>query len=81
MIVARPTSVPKKAGIPVSSQPVRATAGRTLRHWTIESREFVGGSELPAPAAPYWEKRGGSPSSHLASKLARVKADLARPVN
>ena len=71
----------ERAGIEIGSHPAHATPGRTLRHWTIDSREFVGGPVLAAPAMPYWEKHGGPASSQLASKLARVKANLARPVN
>ena len=62
----------------MSSQPVHAIAGRTLRHWTINSREFVGGSQQPAPALPYSEQLEGSQFHVLASKLARVKSEVAR---
>jgi hypothetical protein len=49
----------------------------TLRHWTINSREFVGGSERPAPARSYSERTDGGRIQLLASKLARVKSALA----
>jgi hypothetical protein len=62
----------------MSSYPVHAIAGRTLRHWTINSREFVGGSEQPAPSTPYSEAPDDRRFHLLASKLARVKSDLAR---
>ncbi|HXM79617.1 MAG TPA: hypothetical protein VOA00_10320 [Thermoanaerobaculia bacterium] len=54
-----------------------ATAPLTLRHWTINSQEFVGGSERPAPAPSYSEKGDGGQIQLLASKLARVKSALA----
>jgi len=50
---------------------------QTLRHWTINSQEFVGGSERPAPAPSYSEKADGGQIQLLASKLARVKSALA----
>jgi hypothetical protein len=65
----------------MSSQPVRAIAGRTLRHWTISSREFVGGSERPAPTPPYSEQREDGQFHRLALKLADVKSELARRVS
>ncbi|HEX9112893.1 MAG TPA: hypothetical protein VF888_00980 [Nitrospirota bacterium] len=61
----------------MSSQPVHAIAGRTLRHWTIDSRESFGGSQRPAPAPPYSEQPDGGQFHRLASKLARVKSELA----
>jgi hypothetical protein len=60
---------------------VHAISGRTLRHWTIDSRDFVGGSERPAPALPYLEQPDGDQVHLIASRLARVKSDLARPVS
>jgi hypothetical protein len=68
-------------GALMSSQPVQATAGRTLRHWTIDSREFVGGSQRPAPAPPYSEQPDGGQLYRLASKLTQVKSELARRVS
>jgi hypothetical protein len=65
----------------MSSQPVHAIAGRTLRHWTIDSREFVGGSQRPAPAVPYSEQPDGGQFHLLALKLARVMSELARRIN
>ncbi len=63
----------------MSSQPVHATSGLTLRHWTIDSREFVGGSQRPSPARPYSvDHADGSQTDRLASKLTRVKSELAR---
>jgi len=59
------------------NQPVHAIAGRTLRHWTINSREFVGESQRPALAMPYSEQADGGQFHRLASKLARVKSELA----
>ena len=50
---------------------------QTLRHWTINSQEFVGGLERPAPAPSYSEKADGGQIQLLASKLARVKSALA----
>jgi len=61
----------------MSSQPVHAIAGRTLRHWTINIREFVGGSQRPAPTPPYTEQPDGGQFYRLASKLAEVKSRLA----
>jgi hypothetical protein len=51
-----------------------------LRHWTIDSREVVGGSQRPAPVLPYSEQLDGGPFHLLASKLTRVKSELARRV-
>jgi hypothetical protein len=62
----------------MSNQPVHAAAGRTLRHWTIDSRECVGGSQRPAPAPPYSEHPDGDQFHRLASKLAQVKSGFAR---
>jgi hypothetical protein len=59
-------------------QPVHAIAGRTLRHWTVDSRNFVGESQEAAPALPFSEERAGGQFQLLASKLARVKTDLVR---
>jgi hypothetical protein len=64
----------------MSSQPVHAVAGRTLRHWTINTQEFVGGSQQPAPALPYSQHAEGSQTDRLALKLGRVKSELARRV-
>lgn len=64
----------------MSSQPVHTIAGLTLRHWTTNSREFVGGSQRPAPRLPYSEQPDGGQFHRLALKLARVKAELARRV-
>jgi hypothetical protein len=63
----------------MSSQPVRATSGLTLRHWTIDSREFVGGPQRPAltPLHPA-EHSDGTQMDRLASKLTEVKSELAR---
>jgi hypothetical protein len=65
----------------MSSQPVHAIAGRTLRHWTINSREFVGESLQPALVLPYSEQPGGGQLHLLALKLARVKSELAHRVS
>jgi hypothetical protein len=65
----------------MSSKPVHAIAGRTLRHWTINSQEFVGESVQPAPALPYSEQPGGGQFHLLALKLARVKSELAHRVS
>ena len=59
------------------SQSLHAITGRTLRHWTINSREFVGGSERPAPNLPYSERRDHGQFDRLALKLAEVKSELA----
>lgn len=64
----------------MSSQAVPVIAGQTLRHWTIDNRAFVGGSERPAPAPPYTERSDDDQFLGLASKLARVKSDLAARV-
>ena len=64
----------------MSRKPIHAIAGRTLRHWTIDSREFLGGSQQPAPALPYSEQPKGGQFHFLASKLARVKSELAHRV-
>jgi hypothetical protein len=61
----------------MSSQPVPVIVGRTLRHWTVDNREVRGGSQRPAPAPPYSEEPGGGQFHRLASKLARVKSELA----
>ncbi len=63
------------------SQSVHAIAGRTLRHWTINSGEFVGGSQRPAPALPYSEQPDGGQFHLLALKLALVKSELALRVS
>ena len=65
----------------MSRHPVPAIAGRTLRHWTINSREFVGESQRPAPAVLYSEQSEGSQFHRLVSKLARVKSELAHRVS
>jgi hypothetical protein len=64
----------------MSSQPQDSIAHLTLRHWTIDSRQFVGGAERPARSLPYSEPSEGGQSRRLASKLAKVKSDLARLV-
>lgn len=61
----------------MSSHTIHAIAGRTLRHWTIDSRKFVGGPQRPAPAQPYSEPADGGQVDLLVSKLARLKSDLA----
>lgn len=61
----------------MSSRPIHAMTGRTLRHWTIDSRESVGGSQQPALALPYSEHPKGGEFHRLASKLARVKSEIA----
>jgi hypothetical protein len=61
----------------MSSQPVHAIASRTLRHWTINSRDFVGGSQRPAPTPAYSEQPDGAQFHRLASKLAEVKSQMA----
>jgi hypothetical protein len=60
------------------SHTIHAIAGRTLRHWTIDSREVVSGSQRAAPTVPYSEAPDGGQVHLLASKLARLKSDLAR---
>jgi hypothetical protein len=65
----------------MNSQPARAIAGLTLRHWSIDSRELVGRFQRPAPALPYAEYADGSELLRLASKLARAKFELARRVS
>jgi len=65
----------------MSSQPIHAIAGRTLRHWTIDSREFVGGSQRAAPVLPYSEHADYSQFHRLASELTKVKSALARRVS
>src|SRR5512143_3946273 len=65
----------------MSSQSVYPIAGLTLRHWTINSRQFVGGSQRPAPSLPCSEPPDGSRFGRLASKLTQVKADLARRIS
>jgi hypothetical protein len=65
----------------MSSKPVHAIAGRTLRHWTIDSQEFVGKSQQAAPALPYSEQPGRNQFHLLVSKLARVKSELVRRVS
>ena len=62
----------------MTNQTVEAISGRTLRHWTINSQEFVGGSQRPAPALPYSERPDGGQFHLLASKLGQVKSELAR---
>jgi len=65
----------------MTNQAVHAIAGRTLRHWTVDSRDFVGGSQRPAPALSYLEQPDGDQVHLIASRLARVKFDLARRVS
>jgi hypothetical protein len=65
----------------MSNQAVHAITGRTLRHWTIDSREVVGRFQRPAPALPYSEPPDGNQVRLLASKLARVKSELTRRVS
>jgi hypothetical protein len=55
--------------------------GRTLRHWTIDSREFVGESQQAAPAFPYSELPDSGQFHLIAQKLARIKTELARRVS
>jgi hypothetical protein len=62
----------------MSSEPIRPTAGQTLRHWSIDNRQFVGGPQRPARALPIAEGADGNELLRLASKLARVKSELAR---
>jgi hypothetical protein len=62
----------------MTNQAVHAIAGRTLRHWTIDSREVFEGSQRPAPTVPYSEGPDGGQVQLLASKLTRLKSDLAR---
>lgn len=64
----------------MSSQLQGSISRLTLRHWTIDSRQFVGGAERPARSLPYSEPIEGGVSQRLASKLAQVKSDLARLV-
>jgi hypothetical protein len=63
----------------MSNQLVLGIASRMLRHWTTDSREFVGEFQRPAPALPFSEQTDGGQFGRLASKLARVKSELARP--
>jgi hypothetical protein len=65
----------------MSSQPSAAIAGLTLRHWSIDNRQFVGGFQRPAPAQPYAERADSGNLLRLASKLAYVKSELARRVS
>ncbi|HEY3123355.1 MAG TPA: hypothetical protein VGK70_04760 [Thermoanaerobaculia bacterium] len=58
-----------------------SNAGRTLRHWTINSREFVGRSQRSAPTLPYSEAPDRGQFHRLALKLAEVKSSLARRVS
>jgi hypothetical protein len=51
--------------------------GRILRHWTINSSDFTGRSQRPAPTLPYSERRDGGQLDRLAVKLADVKSQLA----
>ena len=59
------------------TRPPRPAMPQTLRHWTINTQEFVGGSQRPAPAPSYSETAEGGQIQLLASKLARVKSTLA----
>jgi hypothetical protein len=71
----------QKAGALMSSNPAiagRTLRYRTLRYWTINSQEFVGGSQRLAPALPYSEQADGGQFHRLASELTRVKSELAR---
>ena len=65
----------------MGNEPVHVITGRTLRHWTLNNQEFVGQSQRPAPAPLFSERRDGGQFSLLASKLARVKSDLALRVS
>jgi hypothetical protein len=60
----------------MSSQPAQAIPGQVLRHWSIDSRQSVGGLQWPAPDLAYAERADGGKLLHLASKLARVKSEL-----
>lgn len=62
-------------------QRVHATAGLTLRHWSVDSGKFVGEFQKPAPALIYAERANGSQLSRLLSKLARAKSEVARSVS
>ena len=62
----------------MSSQPVRPTAGQTLRHWSVDNRQSVGGPQRPARTLPFAEGADGDRLLRLASKLARVKSELTR---
>jgi hypothetical protein len=62
-------------------QRVHATAGLTLRHWSIDSGKFVGGFQKPAPALLYAEKADDGQLFRPLSKLARVKSEVARRVS
>ncbi len=64
----------------MSSQSVQTVAGWTFRHWTIDNRGCFAGSQRPAPTPPYSEEVDGGQFYRLASKLARVKSELARRV-
>lgn len=69
----------KEKATHLSNPSVRAITGRTIRHWTTSSPEFVGGSQRPSPALPYSERPDGPQSQLLASKLGQFrKAELAR---
>lgn len=63
----------------MSSRPAQAISGQILRHWSIDSRQSVGGLQRSAPALPYAERADGGKLLRLASKLARVKSELTRP--
>jgi hypothetical protein len=62
----------------MSSQPVRPTASQTLRHWSIDNRQFVGEEQRPARTLPFAEGADGDRLLRLASELARVKSELTR---
>jgi hypothetical protein len=76
-----PAVFPKRAGTFMTMEPVHAIAGRTIRHWTTDSREFVGEFQEAAPALPYTERHDGGEFHLLASKLERVKSALERRVS
>jgi hypothetical protein len=71
----------RKQANSLSSKPVHAIAGRTLRHWTIDSQEFAGKFMQPALALPFSEQPGGGQFHLLALKLARVKSELAHRIS
>lgn len=73
----------QKAGALMSSNPAiagRTLRYRTLRYWTINSQEFVGGSQRLAPALPYSEQADGmsGTGSGSASSSGSSQSALAR---
>lgn len=62
-----------------TSTAIHGISNLTLRHWSIDRSAWMGSpSPPPAPALPYSERADGGQLDGLASKLTRLKAEIAR---